>query len=147
MGRKEIRQKQILNIILELGYIPDTCLLAEKCNVSERTIQNDLEAITPSIPETAKQELHQIVMLQLRKRAPEMSDRDLIKLAEFFLIKMTTTKVESKGELKVQVNRDKEFEDLFKTEYKGLFSEEEKPVSEDDIGESVDSSHADAQAG
>jgi len=94
MGRKEIRQKHLLQVILDRGGIPSSKELATIFKVSERTIQYDLAEITETIPDVAVEDIRRILMLRLRKRVPEMKDRDLLKLAEFFLSKKTEVKGE-----------------------------------------------------
>jgi len=92
MRARQFRHKQILTYILELGYIPKESELSAKFNVSERTIRSDLEAILEKVPEVAVDDVRRMLMLRLRKRVPEMKDRDLLKLAEFFLSKKTEVK-------------------------------------------------------
>lgn len=96
MTRKEIRQKHLADIILKRGYIPKTGELAEILGVTERTIERDLKDLCDLIPDKALEEIKTGLMLKLRDRIPEMQDRDLIKLAEFFLAKRT--RVDSKVE-------------------------------------------------
>ena len=96
MGRKEIRQKQLIQIILDHGGIPATVFLAKELGVTERTIQNDLNDINALIPDAAVEDIRRMLMLRLRERLPEMSDVSLLKLAEFFLSRKTEAKVEAK---------------------------------------------------
>ena len=97
MGRKEIRQKQLLQLVLERGGIPSTSELASAFNVSQRTIQNDLDEIIDLIPDMAVKDINRLLMLELNKRVPEMRDGDLIRLAGFFLSKKIEANVESSG--------------------------------------------------
>jgi len=89
----------MLQLILEQGSIPPSKELAMRLNVTERTIRNDLEEISGKIPEVAIEDVRRMLMLRLRKRVPEMKDRDLLKLAEFFLSK----KAEIKGKVEQQI--------------------------------------------
>ena len=95
MARKEIRQRQLLTIILEEGCIPSSSDLARKLGVTDRTIRRDLEDIARLIPVTAVEDIEQRLMLRLRDRVPDMKDGDLIRLAEFFLAKKHETKLDS----------------------------------------------------
>ena len=106
MARKEIRQQQLVAIILEEGRIPSTDELAEKLEVTPRTIRRDLEDIARLIPSTAVEDIEQRLMLKLRERVPEMSDSDLIKLAEFFLAKRSRidTQIEGRVEVKKEID-------------------------------------------
>ena len=139
MGRKEIRQKQLLQLILEQGFIPSSKELAAVLNVTDRTIRNDLDEISASIPDVAVDDIRRMLMLRLRKRVPEMKDGDLLKLAEFFLSKKTESKVESKSEVKVDVG--KEISGILK-DYNQIIEEiarqEAGVPSEDGSGEPVD---------
>ena len=121
MGRKEIRQKKLFNIIKERCYIPPTKELASLLNVTERTIRNDIAEINEGIPKVATDELRQIVLLRLRSRALEMKDSDLIKLAEFFLAKKSEVKGELAQKIVVQMWEDDE---------NGSSLQKEEPTSE-----------------
>jgi len=102
MSRKSIRQKELLQFILDKGFIPKTSELAEAFKVSDRTIRRDFEEISGQISDVAVEDIHQMVLLRLRKRVPEMADKYLIELAEFFLAKKKeiTGRVETEITLK-----------------------------------------------
>lgn len=132
MSRKEIRQKQILETILEKGYIPSSKELASILKVTERTIRNDLAEISEKIPNVAVEDIRRLLMLRIRQRVPEMKDSDLLKLAEFFLSKKTEVKGEVKSEVKLDVG--KEISDILKG-YNRIIEEvarQEAGVSEED---------------
>lgn len=93
MNRKVFRQNRLLEIIFEAGYIPTEKELAEMLNVTSRTIHSDLQALKAALsPDAAVDEIRQRLMLRLRARVPKMTDRDLIRLAEFFLTKKSEVK-------------------------------------------------------
>jgi len=110
MGRKEARQKQLMQIILDSGGIPATKYLAEQLGVTERTIQHDLNDILEQIPGAAVEDIHRMLMLRLRERLPEMTDVSLLKLAEFFLSKKTEARIEASGPGQIVVRFDRTLE-------------------------------------
>ncbi len=103
MGRKEARQKQLMQIILDSGGIPATGFLAGELGVTERTIQNDLNDILEQIPGAAVEDIHRMLMLRLRDRLPEMTDVSLLKLAEFFLSKKSEVRADVSGGLEWKI--------------------------------------------
>ena len=111
VGRKEIRQKQLLQLILERGGVPPTAKLAEVFEVTQRTIQNDLNDIEALIPRAAVDDIHKLLVLRLRQRVPEMEDRDLLKLAEFFLSKKSEQTVRTESTHTINVLYDQDMKD------------------------------------
>ena len=145
MGRKEIRQKQLIQIILDHGGIPATGLLAAELGVTERTIQNDLNDIKKLVPAAAVEDIERMLMIRLRERLPEMTDVSLLKLAEFFLSKKSEARVETRGTMTVAVDRGAEIEELLQS-YDQVLTEtspEEGAIQKDDPGESVHPPQAD----
>jgi len=103
MGRKSVRQKRLLQIILDYGGIPPTPYLAKELKVSDRTIRNDLNDIDKLIPKVAIDDIEQKLMFRLRDRLPEMSDLNLIRLTGFFVAKKLETKLETEGALQFKI--------------------------------------------
>lgn len=140
MGRKKIRQKQLIQLILNEGRIPETSVLAKRFHVTQRTIQKDLNDVAGLIPDTAIEEIRRKLMFELNKRVSNMKEHNLIKLAEFFLAKKTEARVEAKVEGKIKVDRGEEIEKLLRRlEEQGVFDPRSEGVSkEDSSGEPVD---------
>jgi len=99
MGRKEIRQKQLLKLILEHGGVPSTERLAEELGVTVRTIQNDLHDVAEMIPEVATEEIEKALFLRIKQRLPEFSDLNLLRLLEYYKSKKSEAVVKTEGDL------------------------------------------------
>lgn len=111
MGRKEIRQRQIINTIIERGgKVPSTPELAERFEVTERTIQNDLNDISNLIPDAVIDDIKNMLIFRLRERLPMFSDLNLLRLAEFFMSKKSESKHEVSGPTSITVVFDSEME-------------------------------------
>lgn len=96
MVRKEIRQKQILNIILEEGRILPSREIAERLGgVTDRTIRRDLEEIADQIAPMVLEDIPRELFLTIRKKIPMMKEHNLIALMGYFVSKKTETKVEA----------------------------------------------------
>lgn len=126
MGKKQLRQNAIKEIILRSGFKPRTKDLAERFGVTERTIQTDINEIADEITDVKIESIFQALLDRLNERTHDvdrMSNRDLILLAEFFMSKKRETRVEAQGEINLTVRRSKEVEEMLER-YAELFEDE-----------------------
>lgn len=104
MGKRKLRQNELMRIILKLGYVPkNQSELAELLHVSVRTVQRDINEIKEMLPKVCLDDMKEQAFLQLRGRVPNLKDSDLIRLFEFFVPKKRDIKFRGESEVHVKI--------------------------------------------
>ena len=98
-SKPELRQEYIKTCYLETVRIPPSKELSEKFGVSVRQIDRDIRTVAECIkdPELVDK-ISRKFLEELRRRLPDMEDRDFVKLTKHFLAEKQ--EVEAKGDLK-----------------------------------------------
>jgi transcriptional antiterminator len=104
MGKKEIRQDKLLQLILTDCRIPKNLeKLAESLGVSVRTLERDINDIRALLPQECLHDMKEQALLQLRHRISNMKDSDLIRLVEFFVPKKRDVQVSGETQVVVKL--------------------------------------------